>query len=206
MGTAIDTLVLHYTGMRTARAALERLCDPMAEVSAHYLITRGGTVWCLVPEAARAWHAGVSGWRGATALNGCSIGIELVNPGHEFGYVGFAAAQMRATIGLCAGILGRWPIDPRRIVGHSDIAPDRKQDPGEKFPWPRLAAAGIGLFPAGRTPPRAAPEALLRAIGYPTERPGCVGAFQRRFRPARVDGVVDEETHERLQAVADAFG
>lgn len=191
--------------MRSARAALDRLCDPAAEVSAHYLITRGGTVWCLVPEAARAWHAGISGWRGESALNARSIGIELVNRGHEFGYQPFPEAQIGATIRLCTEICARWPIDPRRVVGHSDIAPDRKRDPGEKFPWPRLAAAGIGLYPTGRAVPRATPEALLRTIGYPTHLTGCLAAFQLHFRPGLVNAIADRETHERLQAVADAF-
>ena len=139
-GAAIDMLVLHYTGMKTAEAALERLCDPAAKVSAHYTIDEDGTVYAHVPEARRAWHAGVSFWAGATDINSRSIGIELVNPGHEFGYRDFPDAQIAALITLCHGILLRHPIPSARVLGHSDVAPARKEDPGELFPWERLAA------------------------------------------------------------------
>jgi N-acetylmuramoyl-L-alanine amidase len=142
----VDALILHYTGMASAEAALSRLCDPAARVSAHYLIDEDGTVMALVPEERRAWHAGISVWQGVEHLNDRSIGIELVNPGHEFGYRPFPEAQYRACVGLCQGILGRWPIPAHRVLAHSDVAPRRKQDPGELFDWRRLAQAGIGLW------------------------------------------------------------
>ena len=129
--------------MPSAAAALARLCDPAAKVSAHYLVDEDGRVVALVDESRRAWHAGASAWQGRTRLNDCSIGIELVNPGHEWGYRAFADAQYAACIELCGAILARWPIPPRRVLGHSDIAPERKQDPGELFDWPRLAAAWL---------------------------------------------------------------
>jgi N-acetylmuramoyl-L-alanine amidase len=210
----IDMLVLHYTGMQSAEAALDRLCDPKARVSAHYVIDRAGIVWRLVPEVRRAFHAGVSCWQGERDLNFPSIGIEIVNPGHEWGYCPFPEAQMAAVEGLCRDILSRHPILPSRIVGHSDIAPDRKADPGELFDWPRLARAGIGLWPEpGQRDPNATTDrsdaaAQLAAIGYCTAQAGempAVAAFQRRFRPARVDGVIDRETAARLVEVRAAY-
>lgn len=208
-GGAVDTLVLHYTGMRSCAAALDRLCDPVAKVSAHYLIDENGAVHALVPEDRRAWHAGAAFWRGARDVNGHSIGIELVNPGHEFGYRPFPEDQMKTLIGLCADILARHPIAPRNVVGHSDVAPTRKRDPGEKFDWPRLADRGIGLWP-GSAAPRALPEGevlvLLGTYGYDTGAGGAEGAaaitaFQRHFRPTRVDGVADPDTAGRLSAL-----
>ena len=217
-GTPVDTLVLHYTGMKTARAALDRLCDPeppaqLPRVSCHYLVEEDGLVWRLVPEERRAWHAGVSFWRGNQTLNGRSIGIEIVNPGHEWGYREFPALQMAAVADLCLDILGRHPIPAVNVVGHSDIAPDRKQDPGELFDWEGLAANGIGFWPVGVDGSggdrpddgmvRAA--ALLSRIGYPVDpaRPAvALRAFQRRFRPERVDGEADSGTLARLDAVA----
>jgi N-acetylmuramoyl-L-alanine amidase len=179
---ALDMLVLHYTGMQTAKAALERLCDPVAKVSAHYTIDEDGTVYAHVPEARRAWHAGVSSWAGETDINARSIGIELINPGHEYGYRDFPDAQIAALITLC-----------HRILGHSDVAPARKEDPGERFPWQRLAKAGIGFWPQ----PIASdlgPEALGR-FGYDlsvgTEK--AIIAFQRHFRPKKLDGQWDGE-------------
>ncbi|MGH6879104.1 MAG: N-acetylmuramoyl-L-alanine amidase, partial [Rhizomicrobium sp.] len=156
-GAAIDMLILHYTGMRTAEEALERLCDPAAKVSAHYTIDREGSLYRHVDESRRARHAGVSFWAGECDVNSRSIGIELVNPGHEFGYIPFADAQVAALIELARGILTRHPIPPHRILGHSDVAPARKMDPGELFPWRELAKAGIGLFPPplGFPPPSA---------------------------------------------------
>jgi N-acetylmuramoyl-L-alanine amidase len=151
-GSAIDMLVLHYTGMRSAEEALSRLCDPEAKVSAHYTIDRDGRVYAHVPEERRAWHAGVSYWAGERNVNGCSIGIELVNGGHEFGYEEFAAPQIAALIDLAGGILARHPIPPSRVLGHSDVAPARKQDPGELFPWRHLAEFGIGLWPFAEVP------------------------------------------------------
>jgi N-acetylmuramoyl-L-alanine amidase len=197
-GRPIDMLVVHYTGMTSADAALERLCDPAAEVSAHYLIDEGGVVHRLVAEERRAWHAGVSEWRGETDINGRSIGIELVNPGHEFGYRPFPDAQMDAFRALAFEIIGRHPIEARNVVGHSDVAPTRKSDPGEYFDWQGLAADGIGLWPvpadhleqdSGRT------AALLAEIGYDIRDLGAaIRAFQRHFRPARPNGRMDPET------------
>ena len=146
-GAPVDVLVIHYTGMAGAEEALNRLCDPAARVSAHYLIDEDGTVIRLVDESRRAWHAGHAFWRGAADVNGRSIGIELVNPGHELGYRPFAEAQMRALKHLARGILSRHPIPPRNVVGHSDVAPRRKKDPGELFDWRSLARAGIGPLP-----------------------------------------------------------
>lgn len=208
-GAAIDMLVLHYTGMPLAEDALARLCDPAAEVSAHYLIDEGGSIHALVPETRRAWHAGVSFWRGASDINGRSIGIELANPGHDFGYRPFPEAQMTALTDLATDILTRHPIPARNVVGHSDIAPRRKIDPGEMFDWRRLAAAGIGLWPSGNPGNRAAgpegeAETLLAAIGYETvDRAVSLSAFQRRYRPSCFDGHADAETLALLRAVRD---
>jgi len=200
-GTRIDMLVIHYTGMLSARAALERLCDPAAEVSAHYLIDEEGAVVALVEEENRAWHAGLSSWRGEANVNSRSIGIELVNPGHEFGYRPFPPAQMAALAHLAHGILARWPIPARNVVGHADVAPRRKQDPGELFDWSWLAQRGIGLWPE---PGQAAGEAaaLLADYGYDITDPGAaLVAFQRHFRPSICDGVADAETLARLNGL-----
>jgi N-acetylmuramoyl-L-alanine amidase len=215
-GGAVDTLILHYTGMASAAEALARLCDPVAEVSAHYLIDEDGTVIALVPEERRAWHAGASAWAGGTGLNDRSIGIELVNPGHEFGYRPFPEPQYRACIDLCRGILGRWPIPARRVLAHSDVAPARKQDPGELFDWARLAAAGIGLWPepgVGAPRPVATLQDELARFGYAVPTHGrldaatrcVVAAFQRHFRPARVDGQADRATRARLDGLLAAL-
>lgn len=204
-GTRIDGLVLHYTGMQSGQAALARLCDPQAEVSAHYLLEEDGTLYQLVAEAERAWHAGQSFWRGRAGLNANTIGIEIVNPGHAFGYRPFPPAQMHALRTLCRAILARHPIDPRNLVAHSDIAPDRKQDPGELFDWPFLAQAGIGMYPTASLPPRADATTLMAAIGYDTSRAGCVVAFQRRFAPDQLGAGPNRATLGRLQAVADAY-
>ena len=206
-GTAIDMLVLHYTGMPDRRAALDRLADPAAKVSAHYVVDEDGTIFALVDEERRAWHAGRSRWRGAADVNDRSIGVELVNPGHEFGYRPFPARQMVALIGLASGILDRHPIPPRNVVGHADVAPARKQDPGELFDWPGLAARGIGVWPAGPAPSGGSPDdACLRALlarwGYDTTAPAAaVTAFQRHFRPACLDGRGDAETLHILRAL-----
>lgn len=199
----IDMLVLHYTGMESAAAALERLCDPAAKVSAHYLIDEDGQVTALVDEAKRAWHAGVSSWRGEADVNGRSIGIELVNPGHEFGYRDFPDAQMAALEKLATAILKRHPIPPRNVVGHADVAPARKTDPGERFDWRRLAANGIGLWPKHAAPADAdRVRAMLGRYGYDTaDVAAAITAFQRHFRPSRLDGVVDAETAGRLKAL-----
>jgi N-acetylmuramoyl-L-alanine amidase len=209
---AIDALILHYTGMPTAAAALDRLCDPEAKVSAHYLVDEDGGVVQLVPEERRAWHAGVSNWQGRACLNDCSIGIELVNPGHEWGYRPFPEAQYDACIELCRAILARWQIPPARVLAHSDVAPARKQDPGELFDWPRLAVAGIGQWPRpgpGASRPVGQLQGDLARIGYELAPSGrldeatrlVVAAFQRRFRPERVDGLPDRGTLARLDGL-----
>ncbi len=194
-------LVLHYTGMKTGDAALERLCDPKAEVSAHYLIDEAGDVFALVDESERAWHAGVAMWRGQSNINSRSIGIELVNPGHEYGYRGFPEAQMAALIPLCQGILSRHSIPARNVVGHSDVAPERKADPGELFDWAGLAAAGVGLWPAPLDTPCSEADApgLLSKIGYDISNTGsAMTAFQRHFATHRLDGVPDVETRRTI--------
>jgi N-acetylmuramoyl-L-alanine amidase len=211
-GVLIDALILHYTGMPTAQAALERLCDPVAAVSAHYLIDEDGAVMALVPEERRAWHAGVSMWQGRPRLNDGSIGIELVNPGHAWGYRPFSEAQYEALIPLCRSILRRWPIPARQVLGHSDVAPERKEDPGELFDWSRLAAAGIGLWPepgSGRERPVATLQVELARVGYPVPTHGAMDeatcrvivAFQRHFRPERCDGLADQATRARLDGL-----
>jgi N-acetylmuramoyl-L-alanine amidase len=210
----IDMLVLHYTGMTTAAAALERLCDPGARVSAHYVVDENGVIWRLVPESRRAFHAGVSCWAGESDLNAVSLGIEIVNPGHEWGYRRFPEAQMASVEALCAELISRHSIPAHRVVGHSDIAPNRKADPGELFDWPRLARAGIGIWPPAnasepaRETDRAQSLADLAAIGYCAAKQSlgsAVMAFQRRFRPNRCDGRLDPETAARLSEVRAAF-
>jgi N-acetylmuramoyl-L-alanine amidase len=214
-------IVLHYTGMQTGEAALARLCDPEAKVSAHYVVEEDGRIFRLVDEARRAWHAGVSTWRGRQGVNGDSIGIEIVNPGHEWGYRGFPDVQIGAVIELIGDIRTRWSIEDRDIVGHSDVAPDRKEDPGELFPWKRLAEAGHGLWaeppaapgaPVGEGEEGAAVFALqagLTRLGYDLPPSGVfdattaavVRAFQRHWRQDRVDGIADGETRARLIAL-----
>lgn len=211
-GKPVSILLLHYTGMETAAAALARLCDPAAGVSAHYTVDEDGTVYAHVEEAHRAWHAGVSFWAGETDINAISVGVEIVNPGHEFGYRGFPDLQVAAVEALCLGILSRHRIPPHRVLGHADVAPGRRQDPGELFPWQSLAARGIGLWPDAASPAadaeRAQVEQDLRRFGYDCA-PGAddaelvqvVSAFQRHYRPTRVDGRVDGETAARLHAL-----
>jgi N-acetylmuramoyl-L-alanine amidase len=211
----IDILVLHYTGMKTAEEALARLTDPAAKVSAHYTVDRDGRVYRHVPEEMRAWHAGVSYWAGERNVNARSIGIEIVNPGHEFGYVPFAATQIDAVIGLCQGILSRHPITPSRVVAHSDVAPARKEDPGELFPWQQLAENGIGLWPDSNPLPHGGrgqgegerDAASLAQYGYgippdvdvPLEK--VITAFQRHFRPLNLNGKWDEECAALLDSL-----
>lgn len=219
---AVDLVIIHYTGMPTAAEALDRLCDPAAAVSAHYLIDEDATVYRLVPDGMRAWHAGVSGWAGARDINDRSIGIELVNPGHEWGYRPFPPTQIAALLDLLRRLVGRHPIPSHRIVGHSDVAPARKTDPGELFDWPGLAAAGLGLWPrafppAGPSEPNPASanegeaQRLLTAFGYDFGLAGAdlatvVSAFQRHFRPRRIDGVADAETITSLRDLCDQLG
>ncbi len=193
----VSMVVLHYTGMKTAAEALERMCDPAAEVSAHYMIDEDGTVIRLVREDKRAWHAGRSSWRGVTDINSASVGIELVNPGHEWGYRPFPDAQMDALLPLLADVIDRHDIPRANVVGHSDIAPARKEDPGELFDWDRLAQLRLAL---------AKPKLAIRLIwdndsafylalerfGYDiTDRAAAVRAFERRWRPHRITGEPD---------------
>jgi N-acetylmuramoyl-L-alanine amidase len=198
----VEFLVLHYTGMPDAQSAIDLLRSPEAKVSSHYVVDEDGTVYCLVPEEKRAWHAGISYWRGQRLLNGASVGIEIVNPGHEWGYRPFPDAQMDAVRELCLGILSRHPIPARNVVAHSDIAPNRKQDPGELFDWKGLAEAGIGIW----TDEFAAPGDLLAdlaAIGYDASLPerDVITAFQRHFLPQHLTGVADEPTAARAAAL-----
>lgn len=206
----IDMLVLHYTGMQGAEVALQRLCDPASKVSAHYLINEDGTVLALVPEDRRAWHAGLSSWRGHSDINSRSIGIELVNPGHEFGYRPFPDAQIDALIALAQKILSRHPIAARNVVGHSDIAPSRKSDPGELFPWQRLKSYGIGLWPfSGQEKVEWLPQESLRRLaeyGYDISDPvAAMTAFQRHFRPDLINGGNDAETAGRIERLLGAL-
>lgn len=205
-------LILHYTGMDSGAAALARLRDPLSEVSAHYLVFEDGGIVQLVPEARRAWHAGAGTWKGETDINSRSLGIEIVHPGHAGGLPPYPEVQIAAVIALARDILGRWPIPPERVLAHSDIAPDRKEDPGETFPWDRLAAAGIGhwvppatlrdgrFFAEGDAgQPVEALQAMFALYGYDLPVTGTfdartravVTAFQRHFRQTRVDGVAD---------------
>ena len=203
-GTPIDTLILHYTGMPSGAAAIDRLRDPVARVSSHYVVVEDGAIFRLVAEERRAWHAGISSWRGHTLLNGRSIGIEIVNPGHEFGYRPFPALQMAAVCDLCLAILARHPIPARNVVAHSDVAPDRKEDPGELFDWEGLAANGVGVWPAHEGAPEGDALTLLGRIGYRTDLPLALllRAFQRHWRQEQVDGIADAGTLARLNAVA----
>ena len=217
-----DMLVLHYTGMPSGEAALTRLRDTEAQVSAHYLVEEDGRIFGLVPEERRAWHAGRGVWQGEDDCNAASIGIEIVNPGHEFGYRAFPDVQIASVIALIGDIRERWTVPDSRIIGHSDLAPDRKEDPGELFPWKRLAEAGHGLWfePAaerikalggllqkgddgiGVVVLRAGLHRLGYGIkpggDYDAETEAAVRAFQRHWRQNRVDGVADGETRARL--------
>jgi len=219
--SGVDILLLHYTGMRSCEEAVARLTSGEAKVSAHYTIDEDGTIYAHVPEHLRAWHAGVSWWRGSSDVNGRSVGIEIVNPGHEFGYRAFPEAQIDAVIGLGLAIVARHPIPPRNVIAHSDVAPGRKTDPGELFPWRRLAQVGLGLWveaKAGRDAPLSNGmtgervvelQSGLARYGYGVDATGVydarteivVEAFQRHFRPARFDGVADGETQALLAAL-----
>ncbi|HEV2900197.1 MAG TPA: N-acetylmuramoyl-L-alanine amidase [Pseudaminobacter sp.] len=215
-----DMIVLHYTGMETGQAAEARLCDPASEVSSHYLVHENGRVVQMVRESDRAWHAGKSSWRGVTDINSRSIGIEIVNPGHEFGYREFPEVQILAVMKLCRGICDRHGVRPEMIVGHSDVAPGRKIDPGEKFPWRLLARHGLGHFveparlrggPVLRLGDSGGPveelQSMLALYGYGVEITGlfdrqteiALAAFQRHFRPRQVDGIADRATVETLR-------
>ena len=223
-GRAPDLILLHYTGMPTGEAALKRLCTSSSKVSAHYVVFEDGRIVQCVPESLRAWHAGVASWAGETDINSCSIGIEIVNPGHEFGYRDYPLRQIAAVISLCKSIVTRrGPIRADRILAHSDVAPARKQDPGEKFPWDLMSDSGIGhwvrpaplnldgpaLTPGDRGEAVTRLQRALRGYGYGIEETAAyddatravVTAFQRHFRPARVDGVADASTILTLRAL-----
>jgi N-acetylmuramoyl-L-alanine amidase len=222
-----DCLILHYTGMATGEAALKVLLDPASELSAHYLIWEDGAIDQLVAESDRAWHAGKAQWKGESDLNSASIGVEIVNPGHDGGSPPFPEPQIAATIALGRDVCARWGIGPERVLAHSDVAPARKQDPGESFPWERLWRAGVGhwiepappsggrLFAHEEEGPRVrALQSLLALYGYGVETTGiydrqtrqAVKAFQRHFRPERVDGEADASTVATLKALIEGVG
>ncbi len=202
----VSLIVLHYTGMADAASAIARLTDPEAKVSAHYLVAEDGEILRMVNEGKRAWHAGMSSWRGITDVNSASVGIEIVNPGHEFGYRPFTDAQMEALVPLVKGIVDRYGIAPANVVGHSDVAPRRKLDPGELFDWELLARYGLALHrPKAKADPRWTDGGMLLALerfGYDvSDGAAALRAFQRRFRPGRIDGVADGETRAILLAL-----
>ena len=213
-------VLLHYTGMESAEAARDWLCSPKSAVSCHYLIDEEGEITQMVDEELRAWHAGVSSWKGQNDINSASIGIEIHNPGFELGYRDFPDAQIDAVIALCRDIASRHPILPQDFLAHSDVAPGRKIDPGEKFPWSKLHAAGVGHWvepdPITPGPSLSVGDAgsdvdelrgMFVAYGYGAERSGpfnhsletVVEAFQRHFRPAQVDGIADRSTQSTLR-------
>lgn len=223
-----DLLLLHYTGMTSCERAIDWLSRIESRVSSHYVIDCDGRITQMVAEDQRAWHAGVAWWDGACDINSHSIGFEIHNPGHDYGYPPFAEAQMQAVIALAADVVARWSIRPERVLGHSDVAPERKNDPGEKFDWKRLAKAGIGLWVE---PVRVSEtdhglgigtegeavrdvQEMLARYGYRVPLSGVIDletekviiAFQRHFRPARVDGRIDRSTRETLVRLLAAAG
>jgi N-acetylmuramoyl-L-alanine amidase len=220
-GAVPNMILLHYTGMPDGKAALQRLCTPHTDVSCHYVVFEDGRIVQCVPEARRAWHAGVSSWGGETDINSCSIGIEITNPGHDYDYPDFPRRQVAAVITLCRGISARRNIRPDRVLGHSDVAPARKKDPGERFPWKLLHDSGVGhwvepapldeageklaLFQSGDAVKEL--QTALAKYGYEVTASGdfdaqtqdAVTAFQRHFRPGRIDGVADASTRTTLR-------
>lgn len=221
-----DCIILHYTGMETGAAAEAWLCAPESEVSSHYLVHEDGRVVQMVREGDRAWHAGRGSWRGRSDVNSCSIGIEIVNPGPLGDFPPFPDPQIEAVVALCLDVAARWGIVPERVLAHSDVAPGRKIDPGERFPWPLLAGRGVGhlvdpapvkggrfLAMGDRGEPVEALQSMLSLYGYGLEINGLyddstrvtVEAFQRHFRPARVDGVADQSTIETLHRLLSAL-
>jgi N-acetylmuramoyl-L-alanine amidase len=222
-----NMLVLHYTGMSSATKAVRWLACAESRVSCHYVVDEAGRITQLVPEKLRAWHAGVSSWHGETDLNSASVGIEIQNPGHDDGYHDFPAAQIEAVIILSRNIIARNGIQSERVLAHSDVAPQRKIDPGEKFPWPLLAASGVGHWIApsplraeaasigpGHTGPMVrAAQAMFARYGYDMPGSGVydrqteavVTAFQRHFRPARCDGRLDLSTLSTLERLLAAL-
>ena len=237
----VDLIVLHYTGMQDAETALARLTDPapaaghypgpwqsedvapdapLSRVSAHYVVDETGQIYALVPEEHRAWHAGASSWEGDGDVNGRSIGIEIVNGGHDFGLPEYPDAQIDGVARLLKDIFSRWPqLKAKRVVAHSDIAPERKADPGEKFPWKKLAAAGVSVWPEyvatqlDNDDPVSDVQQHLAFIGYNVKQSGYMDeatkaalvAFQRRFRPADVSGAIDDETRLLLISLSRQF-
>ncbi|GJL91550.1 N-acetylmuramoyl-L-alanine amidase [Hyphococcus sp.] len=210
-GAGIDTVILHYTGMQTGAEAVARLRDPAAKVSAHYAVEENGDIYRLVDEQMRAWHAGVGSWKGDIDINARSIGIEIVNPGHEWGYRAFPKAQVASVISLLKDIRTRHPVKPARVLAHSDVAPRRKEDPGEKFPWAQLAAEGVALAPyegdasAGLTVSYVDALRSLSDIGYDApagDHAAGLLAFQRRFCPQSLGQGFDPRTRAALMAVA----
>jgi N-acetylmuramoyl-L-alanine amidase len=221
-GRLPDMILLHYTGMPDVEGALAKLCSAGTDVSAHYVVLEDGRIVQCVPEAKRAWHAGVASWAGEEDINSCSIGIEIVNRGHDWGYPDFPLRQIAAVIALCRGIMLRHQLPAHRVLGHSDVAPSRKKDPGEKFPWHSLANSGVGHWVQAAPVVRGESLKLgaegnevlglqqaLARYGYGIPQNGkydastmeVVTAFQRHFRPARVDGVADHSTLTTLQAL-----
>lgn len=220
-GRVPDAVVLHYTGTPTGEDAIRQLCDPTTELSAHYLVAEDGHVVQLVPEARRAWHAGRGYWAGERDMNSVSIGIEIANSGHDGGNPPYPQSQIAAVIALCQDICARWKIAPSRVLGHSDLAPDRKADPGEHFPWAELAAAGVGHYVTPHPIEDGEPslgrgdqgieieafQSMLAIYGYGLNITGLYGtkteatvtAFQRHFRQARVDGIADHSTRQTLR-------
>jgi N-acetylmuramoyl-L-alanine amidase len=219
-GRAPDIILLHYTGMMSAEDALDRLCSPESQVSAHYFVFEDGRIVQMVQEGRRAWHAGISHWGGETDINSSSIGVEIANPGHDSGYPDFPSRQIAAVIALCKGIMARRGIRRDRVLGHSDVAPSRKRDPGEKFPWRLLSDSGVGEWVTPSSLSDKGPDfslgqqgddvrslqSALADFGYGVPVNGnfdeatrdVVTAFQRHFRPARVDGIADSSTLRTL--------
>ena len=225
-GKPADMILLHYTGMETGDAAFRWLCDTASQVSSHYLVFEDGRTLQLVSEKDRAWHAGKSVWQGETDVNSRSIGIEIVNPGHEFGPADFPMAQVSSVISLCRDIVSRHRIAAERVLAHSDVAPGRKRDPGERFPWADLHAGGVGhwvdpapirggrfLTEGERGEPIEALQSMLALYGYGIDINGVfdsrmqsvVEAFQRHFRPEQVDGVADQSTIQTLHRLLSAL-
>ena len=221
-GRLPDMILLHYTGMPDVEGAIAQLCSPGTDVSAHYIVLEDGRIVQCVPEAKRAWHAGVSHWAGEDDINSCSIGIEIINRGHDWGYPDYPLRQIAAAIALCRGIMLRRKVPSHRVLGHSDVAPSRKKDPGEKFPWHSLANSGVGHW----VQPAPIVRGELMQLGalsddvmnmqtafakygysmpvtgrYDSATMEVVSAFQRHFRPAKVDGVCDRSTMETLHAL-----
>jgi N-acetylmuramoyl-L-alanine amidase len=209
----IDSIIIHYTDMPRVEETLAWFANHKSQVSCHYLICEKGQIYQLVDDEKRAWHAGESYWQGCTDINSCSLGIELANPGHSHGYIPFPEAQIKSLIELCHSLVNTWTISPTRILGHSDIAPRRKQDPGHLFPWDVLAREGLGLWPlakgerhceelkATKQSSLNVTEALSQ-IGYETvSPPHTIMAFQRHFQPHKIDGIPDEETYRLIQGI-----